>query len=661
MTSRQIPSCRLVGPGELAQVEAAFRGWTNIVVGDYCLPYRLSSHNLYASSSGSRLDVPPIVLLEQTLFCADDETLYEFLLYPLNGQLKGEGSFFANGKYYFQPTLVSPDLQHDVAIAFTYSVDGYENSLVILISPKPETRFFIGKTDRSDFCVVDKDVALIPLVGRGTFTAWEGEEDISSQGEGVIQNNRLFRPSQVDLDGANEKTITLRHRISNDQGTCTGVTNRTIRVHAQPLVNFRFGENDNSSNDEAFRVCANVANINLIGTPTNGVFRVLEDNHDISRRMLRGDRLLPSAFNLAGSDDKILKVEYSVVDKDGCINEITKDLTILALPDAEFQVGDENQTMILQDSHPIPLVTNTPGGDFTATIEGIDVSDQVLDKADTATRFLPTNVVTDREQAVQLVYRVNDANGCNQRSRQTLTVVVPPDPIFQVGEPGQTEFSLDDSPAPLIPKLLGGQFSAFDDEQDITAEVIQPQRRRFIPANVDLGASAFKSIRLLHEITRRGFTRTSNLTVTVHQISDESDDRDTPADPNSPNTPPPSPAGGPSTDSSREDILRDNPTLIREEDDLRPATEASIRLDSPQPTRLQEEITSLSKSDPKLRRIAPFTVPVSSESHTAECPSGEDSSEHSDEPNNRWDAQAALSQTALLNSLPLKPYPLQPI
>ena len=369
---------------ELEQVQAQFSDWKNIVVADFCLPYHvgdLGSHrDINLDVSDIAVNLPPIVLLEKTSFCADDDNVYDFLLYPPNGQLKGEGSFFANGKYRFQPTRVSPDLQHDVAIALTYAVEGGESSLVILVSPNPDTRFLIGKPDKTVFCTVDENIPLIPCFGRGTFTAWDGETDISDE---VIQENRLFQPAQVTLDEADSKEIIFRHRISNEQETCVGETSRTVTIYAQPAVNFEFDREDNSDGGE-FRVCADVATIELIGEPNNGVFRVLDGNQDISRRMLRGDRLLPSALNLGSTQDKTIQVEYSVVDENGCINEITKPLTILALPDAGFQIEESdtasvNFPFILQGSGPVRLIPNTPGGRFTVRTNGTDITSTVIE------------------------------------------------------------------------------------------------------------------------------------------------------------------------------------------------------------------------------------------------------------------------------------------
>ena len=571
------------GPQELEQVRQQFGDWKNIVVADYCLPYRVGDNNHKDGQStfhGSKINFPPIILLEKTSFCADDEAAYEFFLYPQNGQLKGEGSFFANGKYRFQPTRVGPDFQHDVAIAFTYAVDGCESSLVILVSPHPETRFLIGKSDKSTFCTTDDAIALIPCFGRGTFTAWDGDREISS--EGMIEDNRLFQPAQVNLGEADMKEITLRHRISNEQETCFDETERPVTIHRQPSVNFQFGTGDGDTgeegSDDAFRVCADVATLELLGTPANGVFRVLDGNHDISRRLLRGDRLLPSAFNLADAEDKTIQVEYSVVDENGCMNEITKALTILALPDADFQIGEGgNQTLILKGSDRVKLVPNTPGGSFQATLEGDDVTSNVIETQSDEFFFITENIDLEQaQQQVTLVYLASNTNDCSQQSSQTVTVVAPPAADFQIGNPEKTEFLVDDSPISLIPELSGGQFTAFDGDNEITTDVIEPEQRQFFPSKVKFETDAPKTIKLRHKVALLGFTNESEQEVTVSKRSDEPDEGGAPPAPPSDSETPdlePGNRNDGTSPSESDNPVSDNPVPILEtREDVPPLT-----------------------------------------------------------------------------------------
>ena len=504
-------------PEELDQVETEFSDWTNIVVADYCLPYRLSSQIIHSPSGHLDLDLDPIVLLEKTNFCADDDTLYEFILHPPNGQLKGEGSFFANGKYCFQPSRVYPNLQHDVAIAFTYAVDGCESSLIVTINPLPDASFQVGKWNKTVFCANDEAISLIPCIPGGTFKALAGDEkiDISAQ---VLEDN-LFLPEQVVLAGASQLKITLQYTVENEQKNCTNSHSEIITVHALPAVDFQIG----TGVEDITSVCADVAFAPLNPEPANGLFRVLDGNHDISSRMLQGNRILPSAANLGELATKTITVEYSITDERGCKNTITKPLEILALPDAGFRIG-EGEGIFCQNHGPVPLIPNVAGGSFRAMADDTtDISGVAFEQVDNQTRFLPTAVPLNNQQRVRitLIHTIGNSNGCEQRSQQTVIVIALPDAEFQVGESNNTDFFNDDPSVPLIPHMYGGRFSAFDGGDEITANVIAQKPHRFLPAAVDMDDVDSKEITLKYQLTLNGCSNEFESIVTIQVRPDE--------------------------------------------------------------------------------------------------------------------------------------------
>ena len=525
-------------PGELEQVANEFGDWKNIVVADYCLPYRLNSQIVQSPSGHPYLDLDPIVLLKKTNFCADDDTLYEFILYPPNGQLKGEGSFFANGKYCFQPSRVYPNLQHDVAIAFTYAVDGCESSLIVTINPLPDASFQVGKWNKTVFCANDEAISLIPCIPGGTFKAFAGDEkiDISAQ----VLGDNLFLPEQVVLAGANQLKITLQYTVENEQKNCSNSHTETITVHALPAVDFQIG----SEEEDITRVCADVAFVPLNPEPANGLFRVLDGNHDISSSLLQGNRIFPSAANLGELATKTITVEYSITDERGCQNTITKPLEILALPDAGFRIG-EGEGTFCQNHGPVPLIPNGVGGIFRAvTDDANDLSNTVLEPANNPTRFLPEAVPLNNQQRVRitLIYTIRNSNDCEQRSQQTIIVVALPDAEFQVGESNNTDFFNDDPSVPLISHMYGGQFSAFDGDSEITADVIAQKPHRFLPAAVDMDALDSKEITLKYQLTLDGCGNESEKIVTIQVRPEEpeepEEDDENPPDPDDdPDTP----------------------------------------------------------------------------------------------------------------------------
>ena len=535
-TLKNAASLPPAAPQELDTIEQDFLNWKNIVVADYCLPYRYWSNLL--SSCHEQIQLRPIVLLEKTRFCASDSELYEFLLYPSHGNLKGEGSFFAAGKYYFQPSRVQPSITHDLAIAFTYGVNGCDSTLIITIHPLPNASFKLGASDKVDFCVNDAPITLLPEVLGGTFSIVEtqpGDGDGEPPNEGasdtqsssnVIQDNQFF-PSEVELDGATEKVITLRYDVTSEYG-CTNHLERDITVHALPDVDFSIGNNDDGSDITTF--CANAAPVELSPEPPNGIFRAFDDDQDISARVLQGNRFLPSAVDLGGEDPKTITLEYSVTSDKGCTNRLDKEITIFALPDAGFQIGDEpNQNTFCANSDPVSLNPNQPGGTFKAMAGTTDISEDVLDLQTDPPQFLPREAAlgTAKRMRITLIHEISRDIGmsqpCTHQSRQRVMIVALPNATFQVGPSDKTDFCKDDDPVTLIPWVSGGTFSIVDDgqpeegEQDSTSSPVQGNQ--FDPSKVDLEGAKEKVITIKYEVTsEHGCTWHETKDITVHAL-----------------------------------------------------------------------------------------------------------------------------------------------
>ncbi len=483
----------------------------DIVVADYCLPYRCSPHESH--SHHADIQLRPIVLLEKNSFCVDDSTAYEFLLNPLNGNLKGEGSFFKAGKYYFQPSRIRKSITTDAAILFTYVVEGRYNTLAIAISPLPDADFQVGgEADKTHFCGNDGPVYLIPQVPGGSFQALAAGQDVSA----TVLNPHLqlpqFDPRKVDLGGAAQQVITLKYAVTNDQG-CTNQSQRDITIHALPNANFLVG-------DGTTHFCADVATVVLKPQQPNGVFRALVGNQDISARVLAGDRFLPSAVKLGQATEQALTLEYRVTSDQGCTHSTTQTVTIFALPDAEFRVDDPSgQTTFCANHGPVALVPNQAGGTFQAMMGTRDISAEVLNRQTNPPQFLPQQVPLGiaKRLRISLNYQVQNAQGCQHQSQQLVMVVALPDASFQIGESNATHVCSYDGPIGLKPQEAGGSFRAFAGDQEISSRAIHGSQ--FDPRTVDLGSAAQKVITLKYEVTNdQGCTNQSQRDITIHAL-----------------------------------------------------------------------------------------------------------------------------------------------
>ncbi|MUG97768.1 hypothetical protein F7734_37855 [Scytonema sp. UIC 10036] len=398
----------------------------DIVVADFCLPYRCCSGS--PTISYVLTQPRPIILLEKTTFCAGDETRYEFILDPVGGSLKGEGSFFADGKYYFQPSRIQQAIASQVAITFTYVLESTYDTLSVTINPLPDASFQVNST----FCINDDPVDLIPAEQGGTFRALDGQQDITA----IVLSQSTpikFNPSAVNLGNASEKAIALTYTITSDKG-CTNESTQQVRIFALPDTSFQVGE-------DTTNFCHNDDPVDLIANQAGGTFRALDGEQDITSDVINSQstpiQFNPSAVNLDDEEtQKVITLVYKITTTQGCTNESSKNITIFALPNAEFQVG-RNGTTFDNNHSPVELIASEDGGTFTAFDGDEDITLDVINSQSNPPQFNPSDVSlgTESEKIITLVYSITNAQGCSNSSQQEVTIVAPPEILSAIPEP----------------------------------------------------------------------------------------------------------------------------------------------------------------------------------------------------------------------------------
>ncbi|NJR62768.1 MAG: hypothetical protein HC769_30650 [Cyanobacteria bacterium CRU_2_1] len=348
----------------------------DIVVADFCLPYRCCSDTPTVSYVITQ--PRPIVLLEKTLFCAGDDTRYEFILDPLGGTLRGEGSFLDAGKYYFQPSRIQRPIVREVAITITYVVEGSYDTLSVTIHPLPDASFQVGersgeRSRQTTFCANDAPVSLNATQPGGTFRAIDGQQDISAE---VIQTQShppRFNPAAVNLDEGSEKAITLTYTVTSDQG-CTSEAQQRVTVFAQPDARFRVGEGTGRTT-----CCSNDDPIPLIANQPGGMFRALNANGNPIDGVISGGTegvpptLIPSEVNLGEADQVQVTIEHTIVGSGNCTNQDSRTLTVHRAPVGNFRaeivdIDPDGFTVRVFNIRPpnepsFNLVWTHPGGD----------------------------------------------------------------------------------------------------------------------------------------------------------------------------------------------------------------------------------------------------------------------------------------------------------
>ena len=514
---------------------------TNIVVGDFCLPYRYQPL-LPSAEEETPLQLQPIVLLTATRFCADDSEPYEVLLYPPNGSLKGEGLTFTAGKYYFQPSQVHPDVTHDTPIVLTYAANGRDSALVVTVNPLPDSSFRLGVTDSADVCANDGPIPLLPSTPGGSFsvvtialdeeTGTESPGTLAVQTEKPIQNGQ-FLPKTVALEDR-AVVVTIRYALTSEHG-CSSHQERAIRVHPQPAIEFTTVDD---GGNEVSSVCASEKFVSLEASPLNGVFRACDQDQDISARVLQGNRFLPGNVSFGDALQKTITLEYAVVNRQGCHSRLEREITVVALPDASFHIENgPEQNIVCTDAEPLLLKAATAGGSFKAMDgltdisataltdrlpEDITVSDSLqalIDQTENPTLFLPgsLNIASAQQKSITLIYAVShDSDSpqpCPHHSQQQITVVAPPDASFRIGPANRTEFCHSHGPVPLIPWIGGGSFSCS------VPDCLTQENTHFDPGGADLSSAEEISVTLTYTIADAyGCTSTQDQSVIVYAL-----------------------------------------------------------------------------------------------------------------------------------------------
>ncbi|BAY29889.1 hypothetical protein NIES2107_17330 [Nostoc carneum NIES-2107] len=494
----------------------------DIVVADFCLPYRCSSDTAGVSYILAR--PRPIVLLTQTEFCEGDTTEYEFILEPEGGTLKGEGIFFKGRKHYFKPSNITQEIDAEVAITFTYAVDDSFDTLTVTIYPLPDADFQVGKNaNQTTFCANNEPLSLTPKQAGGNFRVLVGEQDVSANVLDTKSQPPRLLVSAVQLGNAEQLQITIEYTITSLQN-CTNQATKQITIFALPDARFRIGGQSNQN-----RFATNDPPVLLVPNQAGGSFRVLVGDQNISAEVLnitsQPPEFLPSRVDLGDAEQLQVTIEYTITNNHGCTNQTQQQVTIFAPPDADFQIGD-NQTAFTPNDPPVSLIPNQRGGSFRVLAGEQDISANVLENESERSQFLPNAVNLGNAEQLQLTirYSITDNNGFSNQAQQQVTIFALPDASFQIGaQSNQTTFAINNPPVTLIPRLAGGSFRALVGGQDISAAVLDTtsNQSQFIPSAVNLGNAKQLQVTLEYTITdEQGLTNQAQQQVTIFALPD---------------------------------------------------------------------------------------------------------------------------------------------
>lgn len=397
----------------IAAISQAALNRADIVVADFCLPYPCGSTTPPVSYI---LAQPrPIVLLEKTAFCEDDETSYEFLLDPPGGILRGEGSYQEDDQYYFQPSRIQQDVVTELAITFTYVVEGAFDTLTVLIYPEPNAELSISEGET--YC--NNDPALPLALKKGTDLAIELLQ-VTINGEVADQ----LDPSRYARDGETE-SVELVARLRDRRTNCENTITRTVTINPAPNADFRFVPPPNDSGG----YCAEGGEqgetvvFEPVQSGIDSRFVVEEDGESSEV-----DRIFLD--NYSGIDEPVELTVIHNARQGRCGAEVQKQITIFPIPNANFRLND-NIRQICSNSAPVDITLEQSGGELQATVDGQPMPEAIRSNPP---QFIPRGVEfgDSNQQDVTITYIVQGAGGCTNRRSRTITVYRTPIAEFRV-------------------------------------------------------------------------------------------------------------------------------------------------------------------------------------------------------------------------------------
>jgi hypothetical protein len=391
----------------------------DMVIADFCLPYRCCSTT--PTVSYLLAQPRPIVMLERLVFCEGDETLYEFMLEPADGTLKGEGVVFDAGKYYFQPSLITQDIGQEVTITFTYVVEGSYDTLTVSVYPEPEANLSL----KDQFCEDEESVpiTLTPANSRIEIT------QLTIAGTASSITNPVFDPKQYAQKPPQpvEVVAVIRDRLTH----CTNTIRKTVTVYPLPDTGFSL---DPEPTDGGY--CAGERGEREERRRNVVVLR--PDQPGVSNRFTaNGDDLPEGQINLddyAGIEEAVsLQLIHYATGEGGCTAQSEpQTVTIFPLPDASFQPDvDTAYDAVCSDREFVDLNPVQDKGTFQV----LDPDGQPIEGAIALDppRLIPAKALGEAERVTITVnHALTGEGGCSAQSTYSLTIYRSPVGYFEL-------------------------------------------------------------------------------------------------------------------------------------------------------------------------------------------------------------------------------------
>lgn len=419
-------------PPELSstvQIQQEVMNRADIVVADFCLPYQCCSTT--PTVSYVLAQPRPIVLLERSAFCRDDDATYEFMLDPAGGILKGEGSYLEGQTYYFQPSRVG-DFTNERTITFTYAVEGSYDTFTVVIYPEPTGSLNLENEGR--FCN-NADPVELRLIADPSIELLQVTID-----ERVIDR---FDPREYAQENEPE-TVTLVAQLRDRRTNCEATVETTVTVY--PLPNPAFG----------FRPAPNSETGGYCYSEGEDIDMVPEDRDVSVRFEIRGEAAgsvslnensislynLRSWFNDNPRPATLTVVHLARNEPAGCEAwSAEQTITIYPTPNPSFSLSTNN---VCSNGDPVDILLEFDEENFT--LEALEAfastrnREQISLSPNTNPPQFDPKLVPDslfgnqNSLRIDIVVRGRGAGNCPGSDTRTITVYRTPTARFELGD-----------------------------------------------------------------------------------------------------------------------------------------------------------------------------------------------------------------------------------
>ncbi|WP_144050992.1 hypothetical protein [Calothrix sp. PCC 6303] len=351
----------------------------DIVIADFCLPYRCSSNASAVSYVIARSR--PIIILEKTVFCEDDDHKYEFTLEPEGGTVRGKGIVFEGSKQFFQPSSIDKASRDDlakgleVAITFAYAVDETYDTLTVTVYPLPKAELSVS--DGQNFCHDAEHVEI--KLADGTSENIELVEVKINDIETTTLNFSEYATA------SESQTVTIKAKIRNLQTKCENTLIRTITINPLPEAELSILDGQNFCHD------AEHVEIKLAEGTSENIKLVQVKINDIE---IKTKILNPSEY-ATGSEPQTVTIKAKIRNlQTMCENTLIRIITINPLPEAELSILDGQNFCHDAEHVEIKLAEGTSENIklVQVKINDIEIKTKILNPSEYATGSEPQTV-----------------------------------------------------------------------------------------------------------------------------------------------------------------------------------------------------------------------------------------------------------------------------